>query len=95
MGDCSGRCAPIPASYSKDLHALVAALLQKQPDSRPCMADILDLVLVRTHMRAYANHIGLTCMPSSDQSGTAEFSSFSEVRPSLDMEYGAKRPVAD
>ena len=79
---CSGRFAPIPASYSRDLHALVAALLQKQPDGRPSMADILDLVLVRTHLRAYAHHIGLTCRPSS-QGGTAELSSSGEVHPLL------------
>ncbi len=79
----SGRFAPIPASYSRDLQALVAALLQKQPDARPSMADILDLVLVRTHLRAYAQHIGLTCRPSLALGGSADLSSSGEVHSLL------------
>ena len=66
LSACSGKFAPIPACYSRDLHALVAALLQKAPESRPCMADILDLVAVRTHLRAYASHIGLSSKPAPE-----------------------------
>ena len=76
---CSGKYAPIPACYSRELHALVGALLQKQPGARPCIADVLDLVLVRRHLRAYAVHIGLTCRPSADAGETAAMHAAMEV----------------
>ena len=75
----SGKYAPIPMRYSGELHALVAALLQKQPNARPCIADVLDLVLVRRHLRAYAAHIGLTCKPSADADDTVAMHAAMEV----------------
>ena len=80
---CSGKYAPIPACYSRELHALVGALLQKQPDARPCIADVLDLLLVRRHLRAYAAHIGLTCKPSADACDTAAMHAAVEVCPAI------------
>lgn len=63
------------------MSALVGALLQKQPDARPCMADVLDLVLVRVHLRAYASAIGLTsaCAPPAPEGGAADASSTGQV----------------
>ena len=78
---CSGKYAPIPARYSRELHALVGALLQKQPDVRPAIADILDLLLVRRHLRAYAARIGLTCKPFANAADTAAMHAAVEVRP--------------
>lgn len=53
---CSGKYAPIPAHYSPDLRALVDALLQRDPDTRPEAAHVLDLVYVRAHLAKYAQH---------------------------------------
>ena len=54
---CSGKFPPIPAHYSDDLKALVEALIKKEPESRPDMQQILELDYVRTHMKAYSQHI--------------------------------------
>lgn len=54
---CSGKYPPIPLEYSSDLRLLVDALLQKDPDARPSMAELMDLIFVRTHLKAYARHL--------------------------------------
>ena len=54
---CSGKFPPIPAHYSDDLKALVEALIMKEPESRPDMQQILELDYVRSHMKAYSQHI--------------------------------------
>ena len=102
MSACSGKYAPIPARYSRELAALVGALLQKQPDTRPAIADILDLVLVRRHLRAYAAHIGLTCKPSADAADTAAMHAAMEACPAvsytesyLGMVVGAFQAIQD
>lgn len=50
----SGKYPPVPGAYSGDLRALLDALLQRDPGARPCVADVLDLVFVRGHLRKYA-----------------------------------------
>ncbi|BDA43378.1 probable serine/threonine-protein kinase Nek8 at C-terminar half [Coccomyxa sp. Obi] len=56
----SGKYAPIPGQYSNDMRLLVDALLKKDPSARPCMDDVMGLVFVRTHLKAYAAHSCLT-----------------------------------
>lgn len=48
---CRGSYKPIPDSYSPQLHALVAAMLQKEPRSRPTAAAILAMPYVRQHVQ--------------------------------------------
>ena len=37
----NGKYPPIPSSYSEDLHGVIEALLQRDPDARPTLDDIL------------------------------------------------------
>jgi len=48
---CRGKYNPIPTSYSLETHALVAALLQKEPLHRPSASAVLEMPYVRQHVQ--------------------------------------------
>lgn len=45
-----GKMDPLPAIYSTSMHDLVAALLQQRPSSRPSVAQLLGLPMMRRHL---------------------------------------------
>jgi hypothetical protein len=46
-----GKYPPLPSTYSKELHALVAAMLELSPDRRPSIRQILALPHIRARIK--------------------------------------------
>ena len=51
--------APIPTTYSKELGALVEVMLQKDPDKRPYVADVLKYPIIKKKMSEFVKNRGV------------------------------------
>lgn len=52
-----GIFPPIPSSYSQDLASVISSMLQVNPVLRPSCQKILDMEIVRRHMRNTTHHV--------------------------------------
>ncbi|KAK9809793.1 hypothetical protein WJX73_006988 [Symbiochloris irregularis] len=53
----SGKIPPIPDHYSEDMKELIHKLIQRKPDARPALPDVLALAFVRKHILSYQQHV--------------------------------------
>ncbi len=51
---------PIPSCYSADLQNLISAMLNKNAQERPSVADILQMPIIRTKMLEFVKSGGMT-----------------------------------
>ncbi|XP_042334466.1 serine/threonine-protein kinase Nek3-like isoform X2 [Sceloporus undulatus] len=59
-----GRQGPVPKCYSIPLHGLICAILQKDPEERPCATTILAFPYVQEHLNRFIFQQG-TPIPKS------------------------------
>ncbi|KAL4859894.1 26S proteasome non-ATPase regulatory subunit 13 A [Chlorella vulgaris] len=51
----SGRYSPLPAAFSADLHRLVELLLQRRPEERPTISEVLNMPVMRAALKSFRN----------------------------------------